>query len=78
MLKRRLEALTNEELAQVLGMRSRKLEAWLATENTYHTAAKLLSLPLMECLVELEARAAPTSQQHVSYLAEGCWVGEAV
>ncbi len=66
--KRRLETLTNEELCSVLELRNRKLEYWLKVEvvtprgadaryTVYCGAARGLSLAVMECLLEIEARA---------------------
>jgi hypothetical protein len=88
MTKRRLETLTNEELAQVFGMRCRKLEAWLATntwgangryvatKHVYFDRARRFSLRVMECLAEVEARAVPNSKWDVPYLAKALGGGK--
>lgn len=75
-----MESLTNEELSQILGMRNRQLEAWLArntwgppgsnaSKQTYYTESKSHSLLVMECLIELEARAIPNNKWDRPYLA---------
>ena len=77
--ERRLETLTNEELSSVLEMRNKKLKCWLETQawgqgeessrTVYYHEARKLSLTVMECLLEIEARATPNSKYDVPYLA---------
>lgn len=80
-MKRQFETLTNEELSQIFKMRCRKLEKWLAqhtwsktevntTKQVYYRESKLYSLLVMECLIELEARAIPNGKWDKPYLAE--------
>ena len=73
---RRLETLTNAELSKIFRMRNQQLEGWLknniwdAKDNcVYYVEAKRHSLLVMECLIELEARAKPNSEWDKPYLA---------
>ncbi len=77
--KRRLETLTNEELSSILALRNRKLECWLKTElvaaegadarrTVWYMSACKPSLAVMECLLEIEARAKPCSKWDTPYL----------
>ncbi len=78
MSERRLETLINEELSSILELRNRKLECWLKTASwghgskvrwaVYYDWARDLSLAVMECLLEIEARAAPNSEYDKPYL----------
>ena len=75
---RRLGTLTNEELSSVLVLRNEKLSLWLKTatwghgsevkRTVYYDSAKDLSLAVMECLLEIEARATPNSKWDTPYL----------
>ena len=73
--------LGNDELAQLFGMRCDKLKGWLSTASwspalnvsfrtVYYDEARSLSRRVMECLVEIEARAMPNSKWDVPYLAD--------
>ncbi len=78
MSERRLATLINEELFSVLKLRNRKLECWLKTASwgqgpdsrrtVYFAEAERLSLAVMECLLEIEARATPNSKWDKPYL----------
>lgn len=87
--KRRLEVLTNEELAQVFKVRNRRLVTWLAksiwseggrfldgTKHVHYTEARKLSLAVMECLVELEIRTVSNNEWDTPYLAKSLGEGE--
>ena len=77
--ERRLEALTNRELSSVLGLRNEELKCWLKTATwghgpevkwtVYYYKARELSLAVMECLLEIEARATPNNKWDTPYLA---------